>query len=161
MIINFRIDERLIHGQVITTWLKSLNISHLIVASDETAKNQIQQQALKLAVPEGVKCLIKSVDNCGKILEDPRCEPMRIMLIVGCPQDAVRILKYVHGVKEINLANFGSITKPDEKDKLKISGMVYLDQDDIKAVNQLIDAGFEIYTQKTVVEPKKSVKRIG
>ena len=35
MIETFRIDERLIHGQVIATWLKTLGITHLIVANDD------------------------------------------------------------------------------------------------------------------------------
>ena len=35
MIKAFRIDERLIHGQVIATWLKTLGTTHLIVADDE------------------------------------------------------------------------------------------------------------------------------
>ncbi len=43
MIKAVRIDERLIHGQVAMTWTKSLNLTGLVVASDEAATNDIQR----------------------------------------------------------------------------------------------------------------------
>ena len=160
MIKTFRIDERLIHGQVIATWLKTLGITHLIVANDQAASDEIQKSALKMAVPSGVKCLIKSIDDAARILKDPRCNSMSIMLIVGSPEDAVRLMPLVDGIPEVNLANFGSITKPDVPDKLAISNMVYLDADDIKAVNQIISFGKPLFTQKTPSEPRKIIKQL-
>ena len=160
MITTFRIDERLIHGQVIATWLNSLGVTHLIVANDEASQNVTQQKMLKLAVPSNVKCLIKNVSDVINVLKDPRCSKMRIMLIVGNPFDAVKLLEAVPEIAEINLANYGSITKPDVEDKLIISPMVSLDQEDIQAVNQLIDFGKPLFTQKTPVEPKKMLKKM-
>ncbi|MGN1344555.1 MAG: PTS sugar transporter subunit IIB [Traorella sp.] len=160
MIVTFRIDERLIHGQVIATWLNTLRITHLIVANDEAAGNQLQQQMLKLAVPAKVKCLIKGIKDVERILKDPRCETMRIMLIVGKPQDAIELLKNVSEINEVNLANYGSITKPDVPNKLTISPMVSLDSDDIEAVNEIIAFGKPVFTQKTPVEQKKVLKKI-
>ena len=55
MIKAFRIDERLIHGQVIATWLKTLGTTHLIVADDEAAGDEMRQRTLKLALPANVK----------------------------------------------------------------------------------------------------------
>lgn len=160
MIITFRIDERLIHGQVIATWLNSLGVTHLVVANDEAAKNEKQQKMLKLAVPSRVKCLIKGVDDVIKILKDPRCSSMRIMLIVGNPFDAEKLLENVSEITEVNLANYGSITKPNVKDKLVISPMVSLDHEDILAVNKIIDFGKPVFTQKTPVEQKKILKKL-
>ncbi|HAQ1244562.1 TPA: PTS sugar transporter subunit IIB, partial [Enterococcus faecium] len=51
MIKAVRIDERLIHGQVAMTWTKSLNLTGLVVASDEAATNDIQKMTLKMAAP--------------------------------------------------------------------------------------------------------------
>ena len=132
----------------------------MIVANDEAAKNQMQQNVLKLAVPNNVKCLIKSVDDVIRVLQDPRCEKMRIMLIVGNPFDAIPIMEKIDEIPEINLANYGSITKPDIEDKLVVSPMVMLDKDDIVVVNKLIDFNKPVFTQKTPVEQKKILKRI-
>ena len=160
MIATFRIDERLIHGQVIATWLNSLGITHLIVADDKCAANESQQAILKLAVPKGIKCLIKSVDDVVRILQDPRCQKMKIMLICGNPDDAYKLLSNVPEISEVNLANYGTITKPEVKNKVSVSPMVYLDEQDIVAVNKIIDFGKPVFTQKTPVEQKKVLKKI-
>lgn len=159
-IATFRIDERLIHGQIIATWLNSLGITHIIVAADDAAKNEVQQKMLKLAIPPRVKCLIKSVADAERILKDPRCKPMKIMLITGNPKNAVSLLESIEDIPEVNLANYGTITKPDEKDKLVISPMVSLDKEDVEFVNKLIEFGKPVFTQKTPVEQKKMLTKI-
>ncbi len=157
MIQAFRIDERLIHGQIIATWLKTLGVTHLIVADDATAQDEKKQRILKVVLPANVKCLIKSVDDVARVLNDPRCESMRIMVITGSPQDALRLMEKVPAISEVNLANYGSITKPKVKDKLCISRMVYLDEADVEAMQKIIALGKPVFTQKTLSEPKKTI----
>ena len=160
MIMAFRIDERLIHGQVIATWLKTLRITHIIVANDDASRDLLLQQTLKMVLPQEVKCLIKSITDVSGILNDPRCDAMRIMLIAGNPEDAYRLVCEVPSISEINLANYGSITKPDVKNKVSISRMVYLDHDDIRATNKLIETGIPVFTQKTPSDLKKMITKI-
>lgn len=160
MIKAFRIDERLIHGQVIATWLKTLGITHLIVANDEVAKDEMRQKTLKMVLPQGMKCLIKSVDDAIRVLNDARCQKMKIMLVAGTPQDGCKIVHHVAEISEVNLANYGSITKPDVKNKISISKMVYLDEEDVAAVQELIASGKTIFTQKTPSDLKKVINKI-
>ena len=42
----FRIDERLIHGQILQKWLKYIGCSNILVIDDETAKDPIIQSVL-------------------------------------------------------------------------------------------------------------------
>ena len=67
MIIQIRVDDRLIHGQIAVVWSKYFATNHLVVANDQAAKNEVQQMTLKMATPNGVKVLIRSVDDaeCG------------------------------------------------------------------------------------------------
>lgn len=160
MICAFRIDERLIHGQVIATWLKVLNVSHLIVASDEVANDMVRQKTLKMVLPQDLKCLVKGMDDAIRILKDSRCEAMKILLIVGCPQDALKLINEISEISEVNLANYGSITKPDIKSKVSISKMVYLDEEDRMAVNKIITAGKTVFTQKTPSDLKRVINKI-
>lgn len=45
-IVNIRVDERLIHGQVAAYWTTSLNANRILVIDDFAAKDQIQKMAL-------------------------------------------------------------------------------------------------------------------
>lgn len=48
-----RVDDRLIHGQVVMGWTQALGIQQILVADDETAADQGQKMLLLLAVPAG------------------------------------------------------------------------------------------------------------
>ena len=50
----FRVDNRLVHGQVIEGWLPYVAARHLIVANDAMSADLLQQQIVSLAVPEQV-----------------------------------------------------------------------------------------------------------
>lgn len=66
MIIQIRVDDRLIHGQIAVVWSKQFNTTHMVVANDKAAANEVQQMALKMATPSGIKVLIRSVDDAIK-----------------------------------------------------------------------------------------------
>jgi PTS system mannose-specific IIB component len=55
VIVLSRIDNRLIHGQVIEAWLPHLRVQRLVVADDVTAADTMAQAAMALAVPESVE----------------------------------------------------------------------------------------------------------
>lgn len=58
-----RIDDRLIHGQVVTTWLNVKQIEQVIIVDDKVAKDKIQSNVLKMSVPRNVKLHIFSTEN--------------------------------------------------------------------------------------------------
>ena len=65
-IVLARIDDRLLHGQVIVTWLSQTNANKILIADDEVAKDEINKRILKATCPEGVKIafydIAKSID---------------------------------------------------------------------------------------------------
>ena len=84
-IVNFRLDERLIHGQVATFWTRTLQADRIIVADDDVLKDEIGVSALKAAVPSGVHLSILSVDNAAARL---KCGDLqRTESISHCKQD--------------------------------------------------------------------------
>ena len=50
-----RVDDRLIHGQIITRWIDYAEAKRILVVDDKAAGDSIQQMLLKLAVPSGIK----------------------------------------------------------------------------------------------------------
>lgn len=55
-IVNVRIDERLIHGQVAAVWTNTLNATRIMVIDDMAAKDEIQKIALKMACRQRLSC---------------------------------------------------------------------------------------------------------
>ena len=104
MIIQIRVDDRLIHGQIAVVWSKQFNTTHMVVANDKAAKNEVQQMTLKMATPNGIKVLIRSVDASIKVFNNPKSKEVKMFVLVDSVQDALKIARNCK-VESINVAN--------------------------------------------------------
>ena len=106
-IVNFRLDERLIHGQVATFWTRTLQADRIIIADDEVLKDEIGVSALKAAVPSGVHLSILTVDNAAARLNAGIYSGQRVFLIVNKTKTIQRLIEKGLKVKEVNIGNMG------------------------------------------------------
>ncbi len=53
-IVLARIDDRLIHGQVMTAWLQYTGGNHIVIVDDQTAGDEFTKTIIKMAVPMGI-----------------------------------------------------------------------------------------------------------
>lgn len=160
MITAVRVDERLIHGQVAMTWTKTLNLDGLVVASDEAAENEIQKMTLKMAAPADIRTIIKSVDGAIQLLQNPRSQEMRLMVLVPTVRDAVRMAKaFPQQIELMNVGNAGKMTPPSPDKKL-LTKEVMLTPDEIAALKELIELYPETVFQGTPAMEKRLAKDV-
>ena len=50
-IVLTRIDDRLIHGQVVTAWIKQYPINKILIIDDELSQNRLMERIYKAAAP--------------------------------------------------------------------------------------------------------------
>ena len=92
MIVQLRVDDRLIHGQVALMWSKALGTKGIVVANDKAAESEMVSATLKMACPASQRLLIKSVDDAIRIAADPRGRDMPIFMLVDCVADALKVV---------------------------------------------------------------------
>lgn len=63
-----RIDNRLIHGQVVEAWLPYTGASTIIVVNDDLADDALQQEIMSLAIPRSVSAVFLRVEQCAERL---------------------------------------------------------------------------------------------
>ncbi|EOH97577.1 PTS system mannose/fructose/N-acetylgalactosamine-transporter subunit IIB [Enterococcus pallens] len=159
MITQIRVDDRLIHGQVAVVWTKELNAPLLVVANDEAAKNEVMQMTLKMAVPNGMKLLIRSVEDSIELFNDPRGKDKRIFVIVNSVSDANKIAQQVADVETVNVANAGRFDKSDPKSKVMVFPSVQLNPDELAAAKELAALErVDSYNQVLPSNPKSGLK---
>ena len=61
MIKLFRIDERLIHGQIAIKWSRHTGVDSIVVANDHAAANVMIQKSLKMAAPQESRQLLNQL----------------------------------------------------------------------------------------------------
>ena len=79
----FRIDDRLIHGQIITAWIAYADAKNIIVADDKAAVDEFQQSLLKMATPDSINLKILSVDDAISYIQSGQGEGKSLLLMRG------------------------------------------------------------------------------
>ena len=69
MIKLLRVDYRLVHGQVAISWSRHIGADCILVANDEVAKDEMRQSMLRLSKPQGMKLVIKSIEDSVKSIK--------------------------------------------------------------------------------------------
>ena len=61
--VRTRIDNRLIHGQIVEAWVPHLQVGCIVVANDKIANSAMQKLLMEASVPKGIRVFIGSVDD--------------------------------------------------------------------------------------------------
>ena len=80
MIALTRVDFRLIHGQVITRWLKQCDINEIVTIDTQLSQDTFMQDVFKMAAPKGVKIRILSSEQAVLAFQNKEFDRNRIML---------------------------------------------------------------------------------
>ncbi|MFZ4870650.1 PTS system mannose/fructose/N-acetylgalactosamine-transporter subunit IIB [Enterococcus entomosocium] len=159
MISMIRIDDRLVHGQLAVKWSKELGISRIVVVSDGIAQNEIQVSALKMAGPSGVKVAVLSLEKAIAILNDPRSEQLKILVVTNEPKYVAGLVPKLKEKPMLNMANYGRIGG-SLSDKEKITETVYLSEEDKETLKEIFDAGYDFSYQPLPDDTPQSLKSL-
>ena len=77
-----RIDERLIHGQVVVGWGERFHVERILVVDDELRASSWEQELYRLGVPPNVESVFLSVAEAADALPDSRTDPQRAFVLV-------------------------------------------------------------------------------
>jgi PTS system mannose-specific IIB component len=134
-----RVDSRLVHGQIIETWLPFLKATRIIVVNDEVAGNFFRETVIRMAVPRDVEVLIYGVDEFGRSDAARQTENERAIVLFSGVNDVVRSWEAGFRFKKLNIGNLYS-----ENWILQCSTSVCLADEDIAHVRFLLDAGVTV-----------------
>ena len=155
-----RVDDRLIHGQVAMTWTKQLSVQGIVVANDEAANDNTQKMALKMAVPGGIKSLIKPVDEAIRILNNPKASRIRILVLTRTVKDALKIRQSVGEIGFLNVGNTGRFDGIDVSEKLVLTPTIMLTKAEQQALKELVALDPKACMQQVPNDEQKLVKDI-
>ena len=137
-----RIDDRLIHGQIVQGWLKTIDVDKILVVSDEVANDEMQKILLSMAVPSSVKLVIKNIKDATYEITNDVYDKDKLMILFSNPQDIVRMID--NGIK-FQSVNIGGMHYAHGKKQLLTN--LSVDKNDVIAFLKLIENGIELETR--------------
>lgn len=151
----FRIDDRLIHGQVILGWAKYLNSSQIILCDDEVAGNDWEVELYLSCVPADLQAQILDVHTVSRLLSNGIKDADKTIVLIKSPDVLCQLIETGYVPPHVNLGglHFG-------EDRKKYLSYVFLSEQEISRFRECIEQGIEIYCQDVPNAHKYSLSEL-
>ena len=149
-IIFARVDDRLIHGQIVQAWLPELNIDEVVIPCPQERKNRVNKNLLRLSLPFEYELTVLDPARCVGYMSASK---KRIFLLMGSLQDLNPLLEDGLQIKALNIGGMHF-----KEGAQKLADNVFLDAMDKRTLRILDDLGIAIETRAVPSSKSISVK---
>ncbi|MBI5577065.1 MAG: PTS sugar transporter subunit IIB [Deltaproteobacteria bacterium] len=146
-----RVDCRLVHGQVVETWVPHTGADCLLVANDELSSNPFLRSVMELAVPSTVCVVFCRLSEAAGTLDEIDRKGRKAILLCATFADALRIHRAGVNFSSINIGNLHYAAG-----KVEISPSVFFSPEDFDAVHCFCHEGIAVEVRATPFEPATS-----
>ena len=153
MIIQIRVDDRLIHGQIVTAWAKNINAGRIWIVDDGVAKDDFIKGIMQMVAPSDRELIISDLAEMPQLLEKLDNEAENVLILVKFPYVAQEIFKAGVKLRELNIGGMGA--GADRKKLFKNISASQAEKDTLKAIQ---DSGVDVYFQVTPDEKRTEYK---
>ena len=138
----FRIDDRLIHGQVVVGWGQPLRAQFIVLVDDAVRASPWEQDLYRMGVPPDIEVVFASTREALERLPEWERDPRVGILLVGDIGTLVALSADSHQVKRVNVG--GIHHSPGRSERLRY---VYLTDAEAEQLRRLASRGVEITAQ--------------
>ncbi|KRM00339.1 mannose/fructose/sorbose PTS transporter subunit IIA [Liquorilactobacillus satsumensis] len=138
-----RVDSRLLHGQVATSWTKSTQPNRIIVVSDAVSKDELRKNLIVQAAPPGVKANVIPIKKLIEVTKDPRFGKTKALLLFENPEDVLRVVEAGVEIKDVNLGSMAHSVG-----KVVVNKVLSMNEADVEAFEKLKKHGIKIDVRK-------------
>lgn len=150
-IVFSRVDARLIHGQVMTKWLKVSLANKIVIIDEYLSKESFMVDIYRLSAPSDIEVEIISPEKIIEFLENEKDKANKIFLLYKDIFNAYSAFK--NGLK-FNFLQLGGI--PKDETRKSIYNAVCLNDDEFNKIKEMNEKGIEVCIQ--IIPEEKRLK---
>ncbi len=141
MSVLVRVDDRLVHGQVVVGWGRAMGLERIVLVDDAISTSEWEQELYRMGVPAGMRIEFASVADAGSAFAGWNSGGDRTMVLVGDVDTLVR-MSAVAPVERVNLGGIHQATGRRER-----LPYVFLSDAEATALERLAADGVDITAQ--------------
>lgn len=141
----YRVDDRLIHGQVVENWLNIFEIDVIVVVNDEVADDTLRQNIMRFAVPDGIEVYFLHVNDVVCFSIDERKNYLFLF------ENLKDVLASVERGFKIDRLNLGGIHFSHNRN-FTLGRVVFLSDEEMEILRKLISMNIVVYRQSVPQE---------
>lgn len=142
-IVLCRVDDRLVHGQVVIGWGRSLAIELIVLVDDTVAASQWEQDLYRMAVPPEIEVRFTTIADASTHLAEWRSGARRTLILTGDLPSMIAL--HAADPSSIHEVNLGGIHhRAGRRERLPY---LYLTDDELRSLLALEAAGADVRAQ--------------
>jgi D-glucosaminate PTS system EIIB component len=138
----YRIDDRLIHGQVVVGWGKPLNARFIVLVDDAVRASDWEQELYRMGVPAEIEVIFASTAEAAERLPEWERDARVGILVSGEISTLAALVGNGHRVRRVNVG--GVHHRPGRSERLRY---VYLSDAEATQLRALAARGVEVTAQ--------------
>ncbi|TCS79969.1 PTS system mannose/fructose/N-acetylgalactosamine-transporter subunit IIB [Pectinatus cerevisiiphilus] len=151
-IVLTRIDDRLIHGQVVTAWAKVTKGNRIIVVDDGVANDDFMSKIIKMAAPSSFKIGIHTIEQAAEILQQDDAGE-RVIVLAKTPMTIKTLMEKGVEIKDLDLGGMGAT-----KGRKQLYRNISISEEEKECFKQLIDKGVHVVVQIVPDDTPKDIQ---
>jgi mannose/fructose/N-acetylgalactosamine-specific phosphotransferase system component IIB len=105
-VVLVRVDDRLIHGQVVVGWGQALGARHLVLVDDAVSANDWERDLYRMGVPPDMAVDFATVDEAARRIAEWEQTRRRTILVLNDVAAAVRLCRLAPQVRRVSCAGW-------------------------------------------------------
>ena len=155
-IVLFRVDDRLIHGQVVIGWGRPLGVTRIVLVDDSVSQSDWEQDLYRMAVPPDIEVRFVDVAGAAAHLGEWQGDAGRTLVLTGDLLTMAALRAAVPAlVRQVNLG--GVHHRPGRRERLPY---LYLTDEELRGLVALEQGGAEVTAQDLPTTQPVSVRSL-
>ena len=139
-----RLDDRLIHGQIVTAWAKNQNINRIWIIDNGVSKDAFIKNVMQMVAPADTELVITGEDEIKELVEKFDNDPEKTLILVKYPYVAQKVFQAGIEIKAFNIGGMGA--GPGRK---KLYKNISASQKEVDTLSEIAKSGIDVYFQVT------------
>ena len=138
----FRIDDRLIHGQVVIGWVKYLKSNRIILCDDDVVKNKWEKELYLSCVPKNLEAIVFNLKETAAYLLNKIQQNDKTIVLVKSPVVLEQLIDIGYIPKQVNLGGMHYT-----ESRKKYLSYLFLNPIEVNCLKKVQRKGIFIYCQ--------------
>lgn len=141
-LVLFRVDDRLIHGQVIIGWCRPLGADFIVLVDNAVRESPWEQDLYRMAVPSEIEVLFASREEAVRDFAGWEAGSRRGILLTGTVETMADLSAAGAPIRRVNLG--GVHHRPGRIERLPY---LYLTDEELRLLEKMVRDGVEVIAQ--------------
>jgi PTS system mannose-specific IIB component len=132
-----RVDDRLVHGQVVQGWVPFVHADSIYVVNNDIFLDEDRCRLMRMILPPELAFRVVPIDDLGPCLHNDNQK--KIFLLFSSLEDVLKAVQEGVSLQNINVGNLHH-----QRGGCEVSPSVFLNKSDIRILRELLALGIDV-----------------